>query len=93
MASEPVVVGISICKKNYTHEFISESRVFTISVLSKDTPLEHVGRFVYKCGRDFDKFEGVAYRIGVTDAPRARPAHRQVTEHLLTPSSHTPTMH
>jgi len=67
--SEPATIAICINKQNFTHEFIQESRVFVVSVLSKDTPLKFIGHFGFKSGRDIDKFKGINYKVGRTGAP------------------------
>ncbi|MFC2007271.1 flavin reductase family protein [Chloroflexota bacterium] len=69
ITSEPPTVAVSINKQNLTWEFITDSKVFTASVLCQDTPLSFIGHFGFKSGRDIDKFEGINYRIGVTEAP------------------------
>ncbi len=69
VTSEPPTVAISINKDNYTHKLINKSRVFTISFLSEETPMQFIGRFGFKCGRDLNKFQGVKYKLGTTGAP------------------------
>jgi len=69
ITSEPPTIAISINKNNLTHEFIKESKVFVASVLSQDTPLPFIGHFGFKSGRDTDKFEGINYKTGETQAP------------------------
>jgi len=69
VTSEPITVAVSINKNNLTHEFITKSKVFTVSVLCQDTPLSFIGRFGFKSGRDINKLEGINYRIGETGAP------------------------
>jgi flavin reductase (DIM6/NTAB) family NADH-FMN oxidoreductase RutF/rubredoxin len=69
IASEPPTVAVSINKNNLTHEFITESRVFTASALSQDTPLSFIGRFGFQSGRDMNKLDGINYEIGETKAP------------------------
>ncbi len=69
ITSEPPTMAVSINKSNLTHDFIKESKVLTVSVLSQDTPLSFIGRFGFKSGRDIDKFEGINYRKGETQAP------------------------
>lgn len=69
VTSEPPTVAVSINKNNFTHEFIKESRVFAASVLCQETPLEFIGRFGFRSGRDTDKLEGIDYKIGETGAP------------------------
>jgi len=69
VTSEPPTIAVSINRHNLTWEFIRESRVFAASVLCEDTPLIFIGRFGFRSGRDFDKLEGLDYRIGQTGAP------------------------
>ncbi|GAG55455.1 unnamed protein product, partial [marine sediment metagenome] len=69
ITSEPPTIAVSINKNNLTHEFIKESKVLAVSVLSQDTPLPFIGRFGFKSGRDIDKLEGINYKIGETQAP------------------------
>ena len=69
VTSEPPAVAVCINKTNLTHEFIEESRVFTASILSQDTPLSFIGNFGFKSGRDTDKLEGINYIMGETQAP------------------------
>ena len=69
ITSEPPTVAVSINKKNLTHEFITESKVFTASVLAQETPLPFIGQFGFKSGRDTNKLENVQYKTGVTGAP------------------------
>jgi flavin reductase (DIM6/NTAB) family NADH-FMN oxidoreductase RutF len=69
VTSEPPTLGISINKKNLTHDFIDESKVFSISVLGVSTPLPFIGRFGFRSGRDFNKLEGVSFKLGQNGAP------------------------
>lgn len=69
ITSEPPTIAVSINKNNLTHEYIKQSRVFTASALSQNTPLSFIGRFGFKSGRDTDKLEGVQYQAGKTGAP------------------------
>jgi len=69
VTSEPVTIAASINKQNLTHEYIRESRILAVSVLSKNTPLKFIGHFGFRSGRDLDKFKGVNHRVGRTGAP------------------------
>jgi len=71
VTSEPPTIAVSINKNNLTHEFITESKAFTASVLSRETPLSFIGHFGFKSGRDIDKLDGINYKIGETRAPVA----------------------
>ncbi len=76
VTSEPPTIAVTINNKNLTHEFITESKVFTASILSQDAPLSFIGHFGFKSGRDLDKFEGTNYWMGDTRTPI-------VTDHTL----------
>ncbi len=69
VTSDPPTIAVSINKQNLTHEFISESKVFTASILSQDTPLSFIGHFGFKSGREIDKLKDVNYKLGETKAP------------------------
>jgi flavin reductase (DIM6/NTAB) family NADH-FMN oxidoreductase RutF len=69
ITSKPPTIAVSINKKNLTHNFILESKLFTVSILSTETPMKFIGRFGFKSGREIDKFEGVDYQVGVTGTP------------------------
>ncbi|MDY6971198.1 MAG: flavin reductase [Thermodesulfobacteriota bacterium] len=69
VTSDPPSIAIGINKQNLTHEFISSSNVFGVSILGQDAPLNLIGRFGFKSGRDVDKFDGLNYRKGATGVP------------------------
>ena len=69
ITSDPPTMAISINKQNLTHEYISASKVFTVSILSKDAPMTLIGQFGFKSGRDIDKYKDIGHRIGSTGAP------------------------
>jgi len=69
ITSEPPTLAVSINKNNLTNEYIKESRVFTASVLRRDTPLSFIGNFGFKSGREINKFESIKYKTGTTKAP------------------------
>ncbi|WP_290898580.1 flavin reductase family protein [Ferroglobus sp.] len=69
VSSEPPMIAACLNKKNFTHEIVKASKVFAVSVLDIETPLTFIGRFGFRSSRDFDKFEGVDYEIGVTESP------------------------
>ncbi len=69
VTSNPPTIAISINKENLTHEFIRESKVFSVNILSVETSLEFIGLFGFKSGRDINKFENVNYFLGQTSSP------------------------
>ncbi|MHC4657888.1 MAG: rubredoxin [Planctomycetota bacterium] len=66
---EPPMVAASINRECLTHAYIAASGVFTVSILSQETPMPLIGRFGFRSGRDIDKFDQVGYKVGQTGAP------------------------
>ncbi len=69
ITSDPPTVAISVNKQNLTHEYILASKVFAVSILSKDAPMTLIGTFGFKSGREIDKFKDTKFRTGATGAP------------------------
>ncbi|MFC2132153.1 flavin reductase [Bacteroidota bacterium] len=69
VTAEPAQFGVCTHKNNLTTEFIDKSNVFSISIIQQDVDLNYIGHWGFKSGRDFNKFEGIDYRIGKTGAP------------------------
>jgi ferric-chelate reductase [NAD(P)H] len=69
LSSTPVMIAACLNKKNLTHEYVESSGVFSVSVLSKKTPMKFIGRFGFRSGRDFDKFDGINFKTGKAGAP------------------------
>jgi len=76
VTSDPARVAVIINKKNLTHDFISRSRIFGVSVLDESTPMKFLGPFGFRSGRDINKFSEVQFKEGVTGCPL-------VTEHAV----------
>lgn len=69
VTSGPATIAISINRQNLTHEYINSSRALSVSVLSQDTPMQFIGQFGFKSGRDTNKFESVKFKAGKTGTP------------------------
>ncbi len=69
VTAEPARFAIACSKNNFTAEFIEKSKVFSVSVLQKETRADIIGTFGYKSGRDIDKFAGFRHQTGKTGAP------------------------
>jgi rubredoxin/flavin reductase (DIM6/NTAB) family NADH-FMN oxidoreductase RutF len=69
VTAEPAKFAVCTHKNNLTTEFIEKSRVFSISVIQQDVDLNYIGHWGFKSGREFNKFDGINYRIGKTGAP------------------------
>ena len=66
---EPPMVAVSVNKQNLTHEYITDSKVFTVSILAESAPMPFIGRFGFRTGRDIDKFQRTNYKFGITGVP------------------------
>lgn len=69
ITAEPSLVAVSINMQNLTHEYIQKSKVLTASILSENTPINFIGNFGFKSGRNFNKFEGIKYKLGKSKVP------------------------
>ena len=84
---EPPMLAVSVYRKCLTHEYITDSKVFAISILAQDTPMQFIGTFGFKSGRDINKFEKVNYKLGQTGVPiildnTVAFIEAQVTQHI-----------
>ncbi len=69
LTPKPPIVAVSVNRQNLTHEYISNSGVFAVSILAESTPLDFIGRFGFRSGRNIDKFERVSCKTGQSGAP------------------------
>ena len=53
----PKRISVTVNKQNYTHEIISKTKKFNVSVLSEQADFKVYERFGFHSGRDTDKFE------------------------------------
>lgn len=66
---EPPRVAVAVNKNNLTHEYISKSKEFAVSVLDESTPMRLIGLFGFKSGRDVDKLSKCTFEKGITGCP------------------------
>jgi ferric-chelate reductase [NAD(P)H] len=76
VTSDPPRVAVIINKKNLTHDFITRSGVFGVSVLDDTATMTFIGPFGFRSGRDVNKFEKISFKRGSTGVPL-------VSEHSL----------
>ncbi len=69
LTPEPLMVAASINRQCLTHEYITDSKLLTVSILSQGAPMSFIGDFGFKSGRNIDKFGQVSYKIGQTGVP------------------------
>ena len=69
LVPEPPMITVSVNRQCLTHEYITDSKVFTVSILSQEAPMAFIGRFGFRSGREIDKFEQVNFKINQTGTP------------------------
>ena len=67
--SDPVRMHVTMMKANLTTQLIKKKGSLAVSVISIDCPLNVIGSFGMRSGRDFDKFEGVEHKIDANGNP------------------------
>jgi len=65
VTAEPPRVAIAINKENFTHDLIRDGGWFAFSVLAETVPMEFIGLFGFKSGRDVDKLARATVREGL----------------------------
>jgi flavin reductase (DIM6/NTAB) family NADH-FMN oxidoreductase RutF/rubredoxin len=67
--AEPPTIAVCLNKSNLTHELVSKSGVFSVSILARSTDMKFIGLFGFKSGRQVNKLEGLNHKAGITGAP------------------------
>lgn len=62
-------VAVSLNKANYSTECIEKNGIFTLSVLSEDTPATVIGALGYVSGKKTDKLENVRHKVLAEGVP------------------------
>ncbi len=58
LSGEPLRIGVSINKQNYTHDTVRTSGKMNVNCLTEAAPFSVFEAFGFRSGRDTDKFEG-----------------------------------
>jgi len=69
VTSNPPTIAVSINIENLTHEFIENSKKFTVSIISEKAPMKYIGTFGFRSGRDIDKFLESNYKLNKDKIP------------------------
>lgn len=57
VASDPMMISISVNKANFTCDMIAHTRKFTISILSEEAKFDTFKHFGFQSGKNVNKFE------------------------------------
>jgi len=91
VCSNPPMIAVCLNRSNLTHEYIQASRGFSVSILSKETPLSFIGNLGFKSGREVDKLKGVNYKTGETGSPVVTDNAVAILEAVVVSEAKTPT--
>ena len=69
VTAQPNQIAISLNNKNLTCEYVKKSGVFAVSILEQEVPMQFIGLFGFKTGRDIDKLAQVKFIHGKTGCP------------------------
>lgn len=61
ITSQPPVVAISCNHQNFTNECIKKTGKVAVAILDQEMPLDTIGGFGFRSGREVNKFDGVDY--------------------------------
>lgn len=61
VTAEPPRLCVTVNEENYTAQLIREKGSFAAVALDQRADLTTMGRFGFRCGRDFDKFDSIAF--------------------------------
>ena len=69
VTSKPAQIATCLNKNTLTHQFVMESKVFGISIITEEADLKFIGKFGFRSGRDIDKFIDTNYKKSITGSP------------------------
>lgn len=67
--SDPPLVAVSVDKTNYSCECMEKEGIFTISVLSEETPATVIGALGFVSGRNVEKLENIRHKVLIEGVP------------------------
>ena len=65
VTAEPPRIATAINRENFTHDLIRDGGWFAFSVLTEGVPMEFIGLFGFKSGREVDKLAQATVREGL----------------------------
>ena len=72
VTANPAQIAVSINKNSFTRELLLKSNKFAVLPLEEQTPFIFIGRFGFRSGQTFDKFENVQISVGKNGCPLVR---------------------
>ena len=75
VADKPQRISVALNKANLTHDMITKTKEFNISVLTESAPFNIFQQFGFQSGRNIDKFAGSDYHDRAANGIRYLPEH------------------
>ena len=72
VTANPAQIAVSVNKNSFTRELILKSNRFAVMPLEEKTPFVFIGRFGFRSGKTFQKFENVEFSVGKNGCPLVR---------------------
>lgn len=69
VTAQPAQIAVSINKNSFTREILLKSGKFAVMALEEQTPFVFIGRFGFRSGRTFHKFENMEISVGKNGCP------------------------
>lgn len=63
ITSSPMTLAVSMNHDNYTHDCMEKKGVFSVSILSENTPPSVIGTLGFQSGKEVNKFDTVTYKM------------------------------
>ena len=69
VTSKPVKIAICLNKDNFTYKLIEKNNKCAITVIGEKFSKKLIEKFGFRCGKDYDKYKGLKYKLGKTASP------------------------
>lgn len=69
ITSQPPTLAISVNHANYTNEIIKKTGKLSVNILSQEVPMDTIGTFGFRSGREVDKFAQVPHIVVESGVP------------------------
>ena len=69
LTNEPLTLGVSLNRENYTNEVLKRTGRLTVNILKQDAPMDLIGLFGFRSGRDTDKFAQLPHHLTQSGLP------------------------
>lgn len=69
VTDQPAEIAISVNKNSFTRSLILKSGKFAVFPLEEQTPFVFIGRFGFRTGKTFNKFENIQNSVGKNGSP------------------------